>query len=179
MEYVPLSTTVLDQLAKQDCRLRPSFRGVFAADRLPRQSRDGAYIVNTDPHDKPGRHWLGLWVDRPTCQVFDSYGLPLRVYDDPDLQLWLSQFPTVLRSDKTLQTLDSMACGHYALQYLKSKANGVDMNTFLSFWSDTDFVQNDLVVGHMTDLSVVDTLRHPGDQCNVTCRDACCTLGQA
>ena len=122
MELVPLSTAVLETLAREDARLRPVFRGVFAADRLPRQSLDGGYIVNTDPHDRPGRHWLGLWVDRNTCQVMDSYGLPLRVYDDPDLHLWLSQFATVVRSDKTLQALDSMACGHYALQYLKAQA---------------------------------------------------------
>ena len=53
MELVPLSTTVLETLAREDCRLRPVFRGVYAADRLPRQTRDKGYIVNTDPHDRP------------------------------------------------------------------------------------------------------------------------------
>ena len=148
-------------------------------DRLPSCVQDGAYIVNTDPHDKPGQHWLGLWVDRTTCQVFDSYGLPLRVYDDPDLQHWLSQFQTVLHSDKTLQALDSMACGHYTLQYLKAMANGMDMYTFLTFWRDTDFVRNDRVVGHLTDATVVDSLRHPDDQCNATCRSVYGKIGRA
>ena len=172
MEFVPLSTTVLDHLAKDDCQLKRVFRGVYAADQLPRQTEDGGYIVNTDPHDRPGRHWLGLWVDQTTCQVFDSYGLPLRVYEDPDLQLWWSQFATVVRSDKTLQALDSMACGHYTLQYLKAKANGVDLPTFLSFWSDTDFVSNDHVVGQLTDQEVVNSLTPSEGQCNCTFREA-------
>ena len=79
MELIPLSTAELETLARDDCQLRPVFRGVFAADRLPRAGPDGGYIVNTDPHDRPGRHWLGLWVDKTTCQVMDSYGLPLSV----------------------------------------------------------------------------------------------------
>ena len=172
MEFVPLSTTVLDHLAKNDSQLRPMFRGVYAADRLPRQTPAGGYIVNTDPHDRPGRHWLGLWVDQNTCQVFDSYGLPLRTYDDPDLHLWLSQFKLVVRSDKTLQALDSMACGHYALQYLKAQAHGVDLPTFLSFWSDTNFVGNDRIVGRMTDREVVNSLTPSEGQCNCSFREA-------
>lgn len=172
MEFVPLSTTVLDLLAKQDCQLRRTFQGVYAADRLPRHGPEGGYIVNTDPHDQPDLHWLGLWVDRNTCQVFDSCGLPLRVYDDPDLQLWLSQFATVVRSDKTLQALDIMACGHYVLQYLKFKAHGMDMVTFLTFWSDTDFVGNDRVVGQLTDQTIVNSLTPSEGQCNGTFKNA-------
>ena len=98
----------------------------------------------------------------------DSYGLPLRVYDDPDLHLWLSQFATVVRSDKTLQALDSMACGHYALQYLKAQACGMDLPTFLSLWSDTDFVENDRRVGQMTDREI----QSAEGQCNCSFRDA-------
>ena len=168
MELIPLSTTELETLARDDGKLRPFFRGVFAADRLPRAGPKGGYIVNTDPHDRPGRHWLGLWVDKNACQVMDSYGLPLRVYDDPDLHLWLSQFATVVRGDKTLQALDSMACGHYALQYLKAQANGMDLSEFLSLWSDTDFVENDRKVGRMTTLEI----RSAEGQCNCSFREA-------
>ena len=168
MELIPLSTTELETLAREDCQLRPHFRGVFAADRLPRASPDGGYIVNTDPHDQPGRHWLGLWVDKTQCQVLDSYGLPPRVYDDPDLHLWLSQFATVVHSDKTLQALDSMACGHYALQFLKAQAHGMDLSQFLSLWSDTNFVENDARVGQLTVLDI----RSPEGQCNCSFREA-------
>ena len=168
MELIPLSTTELETLAREDATLRPLFRGVFAADRLPRAGPDGGYIVNTDPHDRPGRHWLGLWVDQTTCQVMDSYGLPLRVYGDPDLHLWLSQFATVVRGDKTLQALDSMACGHYALQFLKAQANGMDLAQFLSLWSDTDFVENDKRVGRLTTLDI----RSAEGQCNCSFREA-------
>ena len=90
------------------------------------------------------------------------------MYDDPDLHLWLSQFATVVRGDKTLQALDSMACGHYALQYLKAQANGMDLSEFLSLWSDTDFVENDRRVGRMTTLEI----RSAEGQCNCSFREA-------
>ena len=31
-------------------------------------------IVNTDPHNKPGTHWLGVYQTRNKVYVFDSYG---------------------------------------------------------------------------------------------------------
>ena len=55
MEFVPLSDTVLNYLAEDDRELKPYFRGVFLADKLPPVSkkRVNAYIVNTDPASQP------------------------------------------------------------------------------------------------------------------------------
>ena len=83
-----------------------------------------AYIVNTDSAGKPGQHWLALWTEGQKRQVFDSYGLPLSIYDQPELQDWWSKWPELEVSDRTLQAMDSQTCGHYALMFLKSRAAG-------------------------------------------------------
>lgn len=90
--FVPLSDTVLNYLAQDDRELKAYFRGVFPADQLPPVSkkRVNAYIVNTDPAGEPGEHWLGIWTNRHTCEVFDSYGLPLSSYNNPTLKLGLN-----------------------------------------------------------------------------------------
>ena len=65
MEKVPLNNVQLDHLAKADAILKPYFYGTVACDRLPRRpikKEPRGYIVNTDPHDQPGRHWLALWT---------------------------------------------------------------------------------------------------------------------
>lgn len=60
------------------------FTGVIAADEIktkvgPRV-RDGnrtAFIMNTDPRSKPGRHWVGVLVDwdiRPAVHYYDPFG---------------------------------------------------------------------------------------------------------
>lgn len=38
-------------------------------------------VVNTDPHNKPGEHWLAMYQTRTKAYVFDSYGrsIPLLV----------------------------------------------------------------------------------------------------
>lgn len=100
---------------------------------------------------------MALWIEPFShCEVFDSYGLPLKFYRDPDLHRWWNQFPSITRSGQSIQSLDSQASGHYALQYLKAKAKGIDMIDFLKSWDDTDLVQNDVQVGRMIEQSILD-----------------------
>ena len=146
MEFVALSDRVLRTLALEDPQLRRVFHGVYPADQLPRApptSVRQAYIVNTDPAGEPGQHWLGLWTDQNKCEVFDSYGLPLHVYTNPDLHQWWSQWKHLTRSDMTLQALDSQTCGHYALFFLKARAQGQSYQDFLGQWSCDNLVMND------------------------------------
>lgn len=146
MEFVALSDTVLRTLAMEDRELRRVFQGVFPADQLPRHpshTTRAAYIVNTDPAGEPGQHWLALWTEKNECEVFDSYGLPLHVYMNPDLHAWWAQWKYLTRSDQTIQALDSQTCGHYVLMFLKAKARGCTFQEFLSRWNGYNLVIND------------------------------------
>lgn len=134
MEFVALSNTVLNVLAREDRLLRISFRGVFPAYKLPsvakgRQFSD-AYIVNKDPAGEPGEHWLAIWTRAGVCGVFDGYGLLLSTYKNRKLQAWLAQWKEMVSNDMTLQAIDSQTCGHYTLMFLKARAHG---NTFQDF----------------------------------------------
>ena len=53
--------------------------GVFSRDELPDLSserRPFALVLNTDPRDKPGQHWLAIFgpFNKP-IELFDSFGL--------------------------------------------------------------------------------------------------------
>ena len=92
MEFDAVTTDQLEALARQEETLAPSFVGVSAANTLPKTPRylkPQAYIVNTDPHPQPGRHWIALWTEKGVFQVMDSYGLPLATDRTPHLQTWL------------------------------------------------------------------------------------------
>lgn len=78
--------------------------------------------------------------------IFDSYGLPLSTYKNPDLQAWLAQWKYRIRSDMTIQALDSQTCGHYALMFLKAKALGSTFQDFLAQWNKQNLVLNDSIV---------------------------------
>ena len=57
--------------------LRSSFGGTYPRDLIPHRLRpyEKAIVVNTDPHDKPGTHWVCMYVAPPIVEYFDSYGL--------------------------------------------------------------------------------------------------------
>jgi len=151
MESVALSDQQLSYLARQDCLLRPKFQGVFASDQLPQSppKRPAAYIVNTDPHDKPGQHWIAIWTEHGHCEMMDSYGLPLEYYQANPLEKWTRQWKYVVLNRQTLQNVTSKACGHYCLFYLKAKARGYRMQDFVQLFSRKDYVTNDHKVGDM------------------------------
>ena len=92
--------------------------------------------------------WLGLWTEQNKCEIFDSYGLPLHVYKDPDLHQWGSQWKYLTRSDITLQAMDSQTCGHYALFFLKARAQGQTYQDFWGRWGTNNLVLNDHKVAH-------------------------------
>src|SRR3989442_13513164 len=59
-----MNSTKIHELLKKRCGR--TFLGVFSIDRLPLKlpSRRPLLLVrNTDPHDKPGEHWVVLYID--------------------------------------------------------------------------------------------------------------------
>ena len=146
MELVALSDRILRILAGSDRHLKRVFYGVFPADRLPEvknKKRKGAFIVNTDPAGEPGQHWLGIWTEDDACEVMDSYGLPLSYYNNETLQAWFQQWKELITSDMTLQSLDSQACGDYALLFVKARSRGATFSDFLAEWYMHDQMSND------------------------------------
>ena len=101
--------------------------GVFAHDQVPKldrsQRRPFALVVNTDPSDKPGKHWLAFFAPaEPTAaplEMFDSYGF------SPSMHSLAHVAPRIYSSSVTYQSLDSSVCGHYCLFFLFNRAHGV------------------------------------------------------
>ena len=148
MEQVALNNVQLDYLARDDPVLAPSFYKTVACDRLPKtplKTQPQAYIVNTDPHHRPGEHWLALWTHGNQCEVMDSYALPLETYQQAaPLREWIVRHWKYLTTNgKSLQAINSNSCGDYALLYLKAKARGRTLQEFLNDFSDHDYVGND------------------------------------
>ncbi|GFU88482.1 uncharacterized protein TNCV_3354211 [Trichonephila clavipes] len=58
------------------------FLGVYPSDKIPKVKKKAALVVNTDPHDEEGSHWLAMYIqDEKTIEFFDSYGFPPSVYE--------------------------------------------------------------------------------------------------
>ncbi len=152
MEKVILNTSDLNQLAFHHPTLAIHFQGTFPCDKLPRPrtlDNPRGFIVNTDPSDMPGRHWLGLWMNGNKCEVMDSFALDLEMYETTlPLKKWLNEnFKYVIHSGQSLQSVYDQSCGGYALMFLVAKSQGIPIEDFLKTFSLHDYLSNDHKVG--------------------------------
>ena len=120
----------------------PEFRGVFSCDTLPDDDVRGLLVCNTDPHDKPGQHWIAMYFDGQHGEYFDSLGRePAKVFKDymnRHCKYWIA-------NDRQLQSICSRFCGHYCVYYCLLRSSGVDLRRIVSsFTNDTGF--NDVIV---------------------------------
>ena len=66
------------------------FRGIFSSDNAPAvlNSLPGACIVNTDPSDQLGMHWVALYQETSgVTETFESFGKDLSSCSDNFLEL--------------------------------------------------------------------------------------------
>ena len=138
------TTDVFDKIKK---RCGDEFLGVFACDRLPahlpRGRRPLLLICNTDPHYKPGQHWIAICIDeRSHGEYFDSYGREapqiFRNFLNKNCIRWI-------RNNVRLQSAISSFCGHYCVFYCLLKHFRHDINSIIEYFTD-DTALNDAAV---------------------------------
>jgi hypothetical protein len=142
-----MNTLQVENLLRADCKLSDVFEGVYASDMLPAfcdTSGDGAaVVVNMDPSDRGGSHWVCMFVHKGRGEYFDSYGLapPLEEFVN-----FLNRNSTSWTYNKVeLQSLNTNVCGHYCIWFLSERARSRTMGEIVAgFPGDTK--RNDAAV---------------------------------
>ncbi len=129
---------VLNRTIGKDCI------GVFPSDKLPKTCKVHAgFIANTDPSDKPGVHWVAIFVNSDgKAEYFDSYGLKPFV---PSISTFLEQYKERCYSRKRLQDQFSSVCGHYCLYFLIKRWMNVSMEDILQKFTE-NYEENDNLI---------------------------------
>ena len=136
-----MNTTEIDRFVRGDNACRGIFQGVFSADTLPEKPR--LLVGNTDPSDKPGNHWIAVFVDSTgRGEYFDSFGRkPFGIFErymNKHCVEWI--FGT-----RQLQSIASSYCGFYCCFYCMLRCRGFDLTRIVNlFTRDTGF--NDSIV---------------------------------
>lgn len=121
------------------------FVGVHPCDRLPQLKWGQAMIVNTDPHDQPGEHWVALYKSNLDClEYFDSFGLPPLI---PNIRKYinLSSHSSFTYSTVQLQHNTSETCGNYCIVFVKHRLLSLPFASLLAHFT-TSQKDNDLKV---------------------------------
>ena len=56
----------------------PRFNGVISRDNLPKQIKDGAYVISLDEHKDTGTHWIALFCKK--MKLFILIVLELNIF---------------------------------------------------------------------------------------------------
>ena len=141
------------RILKQDRFTKHYFRGVFACDKLPRRHvpRPSAFVVNTDPSDKPGQHWVAIYISQNgEGEYFDSYGQKPSL---PQVKSFLKKNASSTDySHRSLQGPLSAVCGQYTIFFLLHRCRGLSMTKITRLFSsdkfDNDIAVNDFIREH-------------------------------
>jgi len=121
------------------------FKGTFPYDKLPNikyTERPLGIILNTDPANKPGEHWVALFISTDNkAEYFDSFGRkPINI----NKFLKINNISELIYNKQMVQCIFSSNCGLYCILYLKTRCNGISFKDFLSIYSN-DRCLNDLL----------------------------------
>lgn len=123
-----MNTFQLNCVLNCDHVLKHMAKDVLAADQLPKaQLRQfpSAYIVNTEPSNMEGKHWVAFYFDsNGNGEFFDSYGNSPQSYNRTFLTFVLQNASKYRYNDIKLQNDDSDVCGQYCVYFLLFKARG-------------------------------------------------------
>ena len=109
----------------------PNFIGVFPRDRLPRVTRGTfSFVFNTDPGNKPGKHWVAVYVTSERTDYFDSTGKAPIIQD-----FLVGLGRPIYYSNYLIQAKESIACGLFACNFIRRRSQGESFCEILDSFS--------------------------------------------
>lgn len=135
-----LNTLELQELLKD----KKDYHGAYSKDKLPKQLKNGWYIVNLEDSDgeNGGTHWTCFKYEKnKPIEYYDSFGFP------PPIEVMeLAKKNNILYSNKQIQDTKSTGCGWFCIARIM--AEDIPYKDFINMFSDkTQF--NDRILGEM------------------------------
>ena len=123
----------------QVMHMAPDFYGVIPCCEIEAFKKYNvvALIVNTDPHNAPGEHWVGVYKKGDTIEFFDSFGRFINQFEEPFSSI-MRDFVSghkVITNRKQYQNDLSDTCGYWTYYYILSRICGI--TSFVEFKNDT------------------------------------------
>lgn len=140
-----MNTYQIEKILKTNMLTRKYFLGVFSRDELPFIYKyPCCFILNTDPSNKPGEHWLAIYYDEnQNAEFFDPAGY------DPSRYRLLTYLDKTSKSwkfnNQRLQGFFSELCGQYCILYLITRCGNYSLKTFINMFT-TDYDKNDDII---------------------------------
>ena len=120
----------------------PRFNGVFSRDNLPKQTKDGAYVINLDEHKDTGTKWIALFCKKNETIYFDSFG----VEHIPEEIKKFIRNKNIKAKIFRVQANNSVLCGYFCIGFIDFILADKTLTYYTSFFSPHDFDKNDQII---------------------------------
>ena len=105
------------------------FDGVYSSDTLKDvKEKPELIICNTDPSDKPGKHWVLFFFDGDEVDFYDSLGKDVTYYGKNFVNFANKYAKSINQCQVRTQPPNSSLCGQYCLYYAYLRCKGKDMD---------------------------------------------------
>ena len=147
MQARPLRTEDLTQALLMDVHTRQQFGDVCSLTELPEKVIGQIYVVNTDPHWLPGKHWLTFYFpETGPPEFFDSTGhTPGYYHKEFENFLLRNSNHTYSYNNTQIQGYGSNTCGYFCLFYSFHRARGIPIASIINMFTNELWV-NDIWV---------------------------------
>lgn len=135
------TSELLDIVQHDECwQKKKCLLGVYPRDKLPAINGPRcplAMIINSDKHDKPGQHWLALYVNpRGKISFFDSFGKSALFYGVEIDEYICDNYPAaqgVYEANRVqIQDSSSSMCGLFCVFFLNHCCRGLSMTEIVN-----------------------------------------------
>ena len=103
----------------------PRFNGVFSRNNLPKNIKDGGYIINLDEYADVGPHWIALFCKKKNDIVcFDSFGVE---YISEEIKEFIKN-KSIKANIFRIQEDNSIICGYFCIGFIDFMLAGKTAN---------------------------------------------------
>ena len=143
--------------------------GVFARDELTdlnREIRPWCLILNTDPKDQPGTHWLAHYAPSAgSIVLFDSFGFSSSMYS--------LDFLNLLHSSYSYQSPSTSVFGHYCIVDIYFRSHNYSLYNIVDLFtniSNSDEWLKQYIYNMQIRLRILNTCHRTGQRCKLQCQ---------
>ena len=133
----PLRNFEIQQYYQNESR----FNGVYSRDNLPKQIKDGAYVINLDEHKDTGTHWVALFCKKNEIVYFDSFVVE---HIPEEIKKFIGN-KNIKANIFRVQANDLM-CGYFCIGFIDFMFVGKTLIDYTNLFSPYDFNKNDSII---------------------------------
>ena len=138
-----MNTKQLWQALTNNSTTEPYFDGIFPIDVISKiKNKPELIICNTDPSDKPGKHWVLFFFNNNEVEFYDPLGNHIDFYGEEFINFAIKFSSKYLWSTIRTQPLNSSTCGQYCLYFAFKKCQGQTMESIINSMTSPEHVLN-------------------------------------